>query len=275
MPPSHTLSRPGLGVLGAATVCAVLLSPAAVGAQSLSPQAKQVVAKARSASGGEEWNALRGWRADGWRRTGAQAEVRYEGWFDPLRYGFRVETREPGGLHIRAFNGQAVWEILPSGVATGGDDRDTLIAARNEAFLAVNGFFYPQRFTTRGTYVGVRQAQGRSFDVVSLQPGGGAFQELWFDRDTHLLGRVVDRTGPRSIVTEFSDYRKVGPVKVAFRTTVDDGDPAHFQERRIERVVFIPIDRTRFSLPPQAPKAAPAPPETAPELPTPRRRRRS
>jgi hypothetical protein len=245
-------------VVAAVLACATLASPAL--AQGFSPAAQRVLAQARAASGGAGWNMLRGWRLSG-RRDG----VPYEAWFDPLRYGARIETHGPTGLHVHGFNGQADWQILPSGALTGADDHATLAQARTAAFLRVHGFFYPGRYMARGDYLGVRASQGRSFDVLDLRPAGGKPLELWFDRTTHLLGRVIDRSGARPVTTELSDYRKVGPVKVAFHATVDAGDGTHPVEDQAESVVFTPADRNLFSLPPP-----PRPPVAALAAPLPR-----
>src|SRR5204863_4838769 len=103
--------------------------------------ALRVLAQARAATGGSGWNMLRGVH-----ETGVRGGVRYERWVDPLRYGVRVETQEPGGRHVHAFNGMADWQILTSGVLTGADDPATQAAARTEAFFATQGYFYSGRF---------------------------------------------------------------------------------------------------------------------------------
>lgn len=204
--------------------------------------AREVLAQARAASGGAGWNLLRGWH-----ETGHEGAVRYECWLDPLRYGMRVERHEPAGLHVHGFNGAGDWQIQPSGVVTGVADRVTVTRARTEAFFRVGGYFYPGRFEGNGDYLGVRQAKGRSFDVVSVRPWGGDPRELWFDRRTHLLARTIDRNGPRPVTTEISDYRRIGPVRIAFHFVIDDGGVV--VERQVDSVVFTPADRALFSLP--------------------------
>ena len=84
------------------------------------------------------------------------------------------------------------------------------------------------------------------FDVVEVKPYGGKARELWFDRRSHLLGRIVDRSGPRPVTVSLSDYRRVGPVQVAIRFTVE-GAPG--QDRQVESLTFQPADRDRFGLP--------------------------
>ena len=224
----------------------LLLTCAAAGAHAdgYSRAAQQVIAQARAATGGSGWNMLRGWH-----EVGQDGAVRYESWVDPLRYGQRVELHEPAGLRVHGFNGMGAWQILPNGVVTGVVDLTTVRAARTQAFFGANAFLYPGRYDARADYLGVKQNRGRAFDVVAVQPWGGASRELWFDRRTHLLGRMVERGGAKPVTTEVSDYRKVGPVLVAFRYTVDDGTSAMVRERQVQSLDFAPADRAVFSLP--------------------------
>jgi hypothetical protein len=230
-------------------------------AQGYSRDASRVLHQARAASGGDGWNLLRGWR-----ETGVQDNVRYETWIDPVRYGLRRETLEAGGKRIQGFNGVADWQVSPAGHVTGVDERASLSRARTRAYIDGWLFFYPSRFDARGAYVGVQSAGGRAFDVLKLQPWGGAPSELWFDRRTHLLGRIVDRTGPRAVAIKVSDYRKVGPVLVAFRYEPEPGGPPGAPRRQIETLTFAAVDRDLFSLPRPAPPPAAAP-QVAPSPP--------
>jgi hypothetical protein len=250
-----------LAALTAALACAAGVADAEI----YSPAAQHVLARARAATGGDGWNILRGMH-----ETGQLGGVHYERWLDPLRYGARLETYEPKGKHVHGFNGGGDWQILPDGAVTGVDDRATVAQARTDAFFAVNAFFYTGRFDAHGVLLGVRKVGNRAFDVVQIQPVGGKPRELWFDRRTHLLGRIVDRTGPQPVTVEVSDYRRVGPVLVAFTYATEGGGPAHTQDRQIESLDFRPADRSLFSLPrPPAPQPAVSQPAAQPraELP--------
>ena len=95
----------------------------------------------------------------------------------------------------------------------------------------------------------MRQSQGRSFDVLRLEPVGGKARQLWFDRKTGLLGLMVEDGAAKPVTVEVSDYRRVGPVLVPFRFTTYGGDLAKPRERQIDVLDFRPTDRTLFSLP--------------------------
>lgn len=235
-----------------------LAARAADAAQTIgySPSAQRVLAQARQAAGGAGWNLLRGWH-----ETGVADGVRYEAWIDPLRYGLRVERREADGLDVHGFNGAGEWRIRASGAVTGVDVRTRLSQTRTEAFFDIHGYFYPGRFDATADLLGVRTFKGRSFDVVRVKPWGGEARELWFDRKTHLLGRMIEH-GAKPVAIELSDYRKIGPVRVAFRLTPEDGGPP----RLVESLDFKPADRAIFSLPrPTAEAEAPRPGKAAPE----------
>jgi hypothetical protein len=211
-------------------------------AQGYTREAQRILTQARAASGGDGWSMLRGWH-----ETGHEGASPYEAWYDPLRYGLRVETNGPGGKRVHGYNGQGDWQIQPDGRSVDDNDPAGIARTRTDAFFSAAGYFHRARFDARGEVVGVRQAQGRAFDVVLVKPWGGNARDLWFDRRTHLLARMVDRSGPRPMTQVFSDYRRVGPVMVAFQIAIEAGDGERL--RRLDSVVFAPSDRGLFSLP--------------------------
>ncbi|MFN3514783.1 MAG: hypothetical protein ACK41C_17190 [Phenylobacterium sp.] len=211
-----------------------------------SPEAQRVFDRARLAMGGPAaWNALRGLH-----ETGKVAGRPYHRWVDPLRYGIRTETHLPEGLFVEAYNGAGEWRILPDGIVTGSVEREVMAEVRSDAFFGAYGYFFPSRFDLRSTHEGVRQAGGRSFDVLRVQPAGGEPRDLWFDRGTGLLGFVIDETGPKQGRTELMDYRRVGQVLIPFRAVAHGGGRPRGEERVLERIVFPTADRNLFSLPP-------------------------
>jgi hypothetical protein len=208
--------------------------------QGYSRQAQQVLNRARAAAGGNGWEYLRGWH-----ETGREGGVAYEAWYDPVRYGLRIERQEAAGKDTHGFNGLGAWRITAAGQVSGTDAPGAVSQARSEAFYATQGFYFSGRFDAAGRYVGVRRQGARSFDVVEVKPWNGEARELWFDRKTGLLARE----SAHGVSTEFSDYRKVGPVRVAFHAVTDDGAGGAHHERTIEAIDFRPADRALFSLP--------------------------
>ncbi len=217
-------------------------------ADGYSRPAEEVLAEARKASGGAGWNLLRGIHVSGHEKAAA-GDIRFETWVDPLRYGMRTETHQAAGVLTEGFNGQGDWRILPDGKTVAIDDHAAVGKLRTEAFLAAGGIVYTSRFEAHGELIGVKTNGGKSFDVLNVEPWGGSPRELWFDRSTHLLARIVDRTGAQAVTTELSDYRKVGPVRIAFHTLVRGPSAGAVQDRQLDSVIFTPADRSLFSLP--------------------------
>jgi hypothetical protein len=209
----------------------------------ISPPAERVISRALVATGGSGWYMLRGWH-----ETGRRGGVAYESWIDPVRYGLRTETRDGEGLRIDGFNGQAVWRVQPTGAMTAANDHAALAQARTEAFFAASCYLFPGRFDARGDYLGVRRLAGRAYEVVRVQPWNGLPRELWFDQQSRLLARIVDRTGSKASALRVSDYRRVGPVRIPFRFTPEPGGEAGALARQRETVAFSPADRDLFSL---------------------------
>lgn len=227
----------------AAVAAALTLAAGAVPAlgQTTSGPAKEVIAAARAASGGAGWNQLRGLS-----ETGKLDGVAYRAWYDPVRYGARVETDEAAGRRVHGFNGAGDWVIHPDRTIRGRADRAAMAQARTAAYLAVNGWYFPSRFAANISHAGVRQGLGgRSFDVLKVEPMGGEPRELWFDRKTHLLARIVDRTGGRQVATELSDYRRVEGLMLPFRAVTDRGGRPSV--RQAEAITLTPADRAKFS----------------------------
>lgn len=237
--------RPWLIALVLAPLLAALALAGAAQAQS-SPAAQRVLDRARAATGGASaWNTLRGLH-----EVGQDGGMAFERWLDPVRYGVRIETATAAGKLVQAYNGAGEWRILPSGVITGSVEPAFVARVRSEAFFGAHAYFYPSRFDLRSVHLGARESGGKTFEVLRIQPAGGAPRELWFDRRTGLLGLIVDETGPQRVTTELSDYRRVGPVLIPFKHVTTGGDLTRPRERRLARVDLAPADRNLFSLPP-------------------------
>ncbi|OHB29177.1 MAG: hypothetical protein A2790_17155 [Phenylobacterium sp. RIFCSPHIGHO2_01_FULL_69_31] len=208
------------------------------------PEAVRVMERARAATGGAAWA-----RVAGVHEVGTEEGFRHERWADPLRFGLRTDVAGPAGRVVRGYNGAGAWSLHPAGANVSGEPAPDLRAARTDAYVAGYGYYFRSRFDARASYVGQRRADGRAFEVVKVHPNGGAARELWFDRKTGLLGRIVEAEGAKPLTVEVSDYRKVGALSVPFRFVTMGGGLAKPRTRVLETVQFAPVDRALFSLP--------------------------
>lgn len=227
-----------------AVVAMLAMTLAGVAQAQYAPDAVRVMERARAASGGKAWA-----RVAGIHEVGVEGGFRYERWADPLRFGLRTDIGAPAGRVVRGYNGAGAWSLHPTTAMAAAEPAPDLEAARADAYVAGYGYYFRSRFDARAAYVGGRQSDGRSFEVVRVHPNGAKPRELWFDRKTGLLGRIVDPAGKAPLTVEVSDYRRVGAVMVPFRFVTFGGGRAKPVERVLETVDFRSAPRDIFSLP--------------------------
>jgi len=225
-------------ILKAAMLAALLLAGPAT-AHADDARARTVLAAAKAASGGAAWDRLQGSY-----EKGAHGGAPYETWLDFRSYGMRVENARG----VQGFNGVVSWRRGSDGKVVETREAGALKEAVTTAFVSNNGFFFPDRFPARATSLASAGASA-GFDVVEVEPQGGRAFELWFDRKTHLLSRIVDRQGPQPVTVSLSDYRRLGEVLVAFRGTVTGPDGAVLDEGRVDAAEHRPVPRATFDPP--------------------------
>ena len=227
-------------------VIALLASADPGRAQAPPSRAEAVVAASKQATGGSAWDELQGCYEEG---TYAGGGIAYRTWFRLTGYGIRVESRSDGVTRTIGFNGNASWRTDGAGGVDVRTDADGLREAITTAYLSSNGFFFPERF--RASFGYARQAEhgGRSFDVVEITPAGGRPLDYWFDRDTHFLGRVVDRRGTMPVTVEAGDYRRAGNVAVAFSLDMIGPDGAIANRGVLTALSCGPVDAALFDPP--------------------------
>lgn len=206
------------------------------------PEARAVLDAAKAASGGSTWDAL-----EGSHESGSHGGAPYETWLDFRHYGMRSEARG----QVRGFNGTVTWKTgAPgtSGVAINTDPA-ALSEAITTAFSSNNGYFFPDRFPMTARYLRADAIGARVFDVVEVHPERGRAFELWFDRKTHLIGRISDPNGSPAVTVDISDYRKVGKVLIGFHGVIKLPDGTTVDELNVGPTEFVPVDRSRFDPP--------------------------
>ncbi|MDR3512386.1 MAG: hypothetical protein P4L73_12185 [Caulobacteraceae bacterium] len=239
--------RAGLDGFLAALVLIVLAGPAAA-QDDPAARAAALLAQAKAASGGAAWDRLAGWRESGTAIIG-EAQGDYDTWCDLHRLGMANHHVLAGAAQTRGFDGATVWLVDGAGQLHTSQAPLQLAIARQGAYVSAWGFFFPERFATQRVYIGSASADGADFDIVRATPEGGLPMELWIDRKTHLITRMVDRSGPRTSVAVLSDFRSIGGVVTPFVVAESDGDPKHTLELHLTAIDFGPIDPARFAPP--------------------------
>jgi hypothetical protein len=224
---------------------ALMLLPACASAPGPGPSAASVLAAAKAASGGAAWD-----RIDGLTERGSHGGMPYRTWLDFRRPGMRMESGAGEATRIHGFDGETDWTARGAGAAQVSRDPAFLRETVTTFYFSNSGYFFPDRFPAATRYLRQEAEGNRRFDAIEVAPEGGRPVELWFDRNTHLLARIVDRTGPPPVTITASDYRRVGGVLVAFGATVRTIDGTVVDEGRIDSIEFGPVAPRLFDPPP-------------------------
>lgn len=237
-----------LGGLVAALVLMGLAASPTLAADDRSARGAALLAEAKAASGGAAWDALGGWHESGVAIVG-DAQGTYDTWCDLHRMGMANHHVLGGSAQTRGFDGTTVWVSENAGPARTSQAPQALATARQGAYVSAWGFFFPDRFPAERVYIGAATVDGSDFYIVQATPRGGLPMELWIDQNSHLVTRMVDRSGPRTAVAVLSDFRHVEGVLTPFLVAESDGDPKHTLELHINTIGFSPIDPARFAPP--------------------------
>ncbi len=231
------------------TVMALMLCSAIAGvseARSFAPKAKAVIAASKHATGGTAWDKPEGCVERG---THADGAVSYLTRFSLRTYGMRTDDDRGGKVRSMGFDGKVRWQAAGSGPAETSADRASIQEAIVTNYLSINGFFFPDRFPATFRYVRAASEGGRRFDIVEITPKKGRPLQIWFDRQTHLIRRVVDIQAVPAVRVEASDYRLgANGLIVAHRldvygpdgSIIDRGVVTSFQCGLIDRAIFAP-----------------------------------
>jgi hypothetical protein len=223
-----------LSALVAAAVCG---SASAQTADKPAANPADVLAAAKTASGGTAWDAhtslhtLLALRAGGF--TGEA-----ERWSEIAtgRSYMRFELGPMAG--VLGFDGKVAWTQEPSG-------HTRVLDVDSEAQLAVNAayrdqlaFWFPDRHPAKIVYKGRSPADGGDFDVIGVTPDGGREFELWVNTDTKMIERLVEHEAIATRTEIYMDWRDVQGVKIPFRVRASRGDPKADEIVVIERIEF-------------------------------------
>ena len=234
-----------------------LLSLFVVVPAAFAQDAKEILARAKQASGGAAWVRI--------RTTHTQVKVAVggltgtaESWEDTRtgRYVDRFALGPASGAN--GFDGKVVWEQDASKHSRPEEGAEGREAASNEAFRRSLAYWFPERWPAAVEYAGEKEDGGRRFHVLRITPKGGRLFDLWVDAETFLFNRTVEKAALEIRTTFFSDYREVSGVEVPFSVRSTNGETQYDQFITVEKVEFnVAIDAAMFATP------APPPPDFA------------
>lgn len=242
----------------AAGALALVLAATARDASALSgaDKAAKLIAALKAASGGAALDRPDGFHESGTLVRDGKAGV-YEYWGDLRTLRSAGGHTVDGASGAGGYDGKAAWSIDPKGRVFIDATPKAVKAARLGAYVSIGGYFYPDRFPARFVYRGRRRQGAAAYDVVAVTPEGGDTAELWLDRQSHRLARLVaDSDGVHS-EGEIVRYQVVDGTWIGFELSQSEGP--HHMTQQLEHYVYGPVDPARFSPPgADAPAASPS-----------------
>ena len=232
----------------------LLLIPLSVHAQ---PNAKDILAKSKQATGGDGWNTIRTSHSIAKLSTSGLTG-KGESWDDVLtgRHLDRYELGPSSGAE--GFDGKVVWSQDTSKQVREEGGADALEAAANEAYRRSLAYWFPERWSATIGAPTEKTEEGKPYIVLRITPKGGRPFDLWIDAASSLFNRTVEKGALETRTTYFSDYRAVSGVKLPFQQRSTNGEKQYDQFVTLEKVEFnVPIDESLFH------KPAPPPPDYA------------
>jgi len=232
----------------------LLLLPLSVSAQ---PNAKDILAKTKQATGGDAWNGIRTSHSVGKLSTSGLTG-KGESW-DHLLTGRHLDRYELGpSSGAEGFDGKVVWSQDTSKQVREEGGADAVEAAVNEAYRRSLSYWFPERRPATIEAPAEKTEDGKRYFVLRITPKGGRPFDLWIEAATSLFNRFVEKSAIETRTTFFSDYRPAGGVKLPFQTRSTNGEKQYDQFVALEKVEFnVPIDESLFN------KPAPPPPDYA------------
>ncbi len=225
----------------------LFLTPRAAAAAPQNPQ--DTLARAKAASGGAAWDAVRTLHTKVRVETGGMTGTA-ESWED-VRAGRFVDTYQFGPMTgAEGYDGTKKWSQDGSGDVTLSDSGDAREGSVNEAYRRSLSYWYPDRRQASITEDGERREGERSFHVLHITPAGGRPFEIWIDAATFLIDRTVEKAAKETRITFFSDYRDVDGLKLPFKLRSTNGEAQYDQVVTYETYEINPaIEAAKFEVP--------------------------
>ncbi len=212
-------------------------------ARSPMSKAQTVIEAAKRATGGKNWDTAAGCHEEGSRAGGITYTIR----FSLEKYGMRLDSQRGGNVRSMGYDGKVMWQSMGDKADIRADP-ESLKEAKLTNYLSINGFFFPNRFPATFKYLREEAAAGRKFDVLEITAEGTRPLEIWFDRRTHLIDKVIDTQATPPVTVVASTHRRFGSLLITDKlivtgadgNVVDTGTVTSFRCGQIDSSAFAP-----------------------------------
>jgi hypothetical protein len=209
----------------------------------------EILAANKAASGGPAWDGKQTLKARydyaGQGMTGKVTSL------DDLARGYWVDDVAIGpATESNGFDGAHAWAKDASGAVTNQDGGEQRPLAVNEGYRRSNAWWRKDFGGASVVQDGEKTDGGASYEVLTVTPKEGKNFDAWFDEKTHLLARVVEKQGPQTSMTVYSDYRALDGVEMSYKQAISIGDAKYDQTITMTDASFLPArDVSAFAAP--------------------------
>lgn len=220
----------------------VLAAGATAAAQAQTgPSVADILSANKAASGGAAWDGKATLKVDhaysGQGLTGKAHSL------TDLEKGRFADTFEIGPVAgANGFDGTHAWAKDPtSGTVTMQEGGDQRALAVNAAYRRANAWWKPG-YGGATIRADEKSENGKTFNVLTVTPKGGLAFVAWFDANTHLLVRIVEKQGDKTVTVALSDYTPAHDVMLPKKTVIDSGVGAKYIETlTLTDADFLPV----------------------------------
>ncbi|MEP7043068.1 MAG: aspartyl protease family protein [Dokdonella sp.] len=217
--------------------------------------AAALFARNKEASGGVRWDGVKSLQSVGTLSAGGLSGEFHA--MQDLSSGRSSDRYKLGPVEgADGYDGRQAWQRDPGGEVAALDAVEAKRRARSQAWLDARGYWYPSRIAAKTAPPEPRDLDGKQYVVVVATPDDGEPLALWFDAQTHLLARTVQRQGQDAQTTTFDDWRNVDGLSLPFHAVNDvtdaagRTDPRQRSEVRIERYALnVAVADADFAMP--------------------------
>jgi hypothetical protein len=227
------------GTLFSTALLLTLLFPAAAGAN----EADDVLARAKTVSGGALWDSTTSLRSRGTLATGGlEGELTSLVEVGDGRWINRYQLGPVNGAD--GYDGSSAWTLDPGGEVARLDAPVAVRRARSDAWLNARGNFMLDGMPATLAAPQRRSLEGRDCAVIVATPKDAEPVTLWFESDSGLLVRIDQRRERDIASTRFGDYRHVDGLRLPFHIDNDMIDEqGHAEPRSHSAIALSSIER--------------------------------
>lgn len=167
--------------------------------------------------------------------------------------GWNVFWQVIGPMKVNnGYDGTTPWDQDDSGTVVKQETAEAKQSAVNQTYRDTNCWWRTDRCGAK-IDAAEKNENGKTYTVLTITPKGGKSFEAWFDNQSHLLTKTIEKTGPQTNISTFSDFTRHDGVMIAHKTSIDSGKgEKYLVKTTLTKAEFGPAQAVSVYAPPKA-----------------------